>query len=640
MPPSPPPRKFPPQGPAGSDLPPSTPANKLTPEQREIEALLDEESPDTPGGISDDMLNELAKLNPALEKKVAFIRNIRNQRLQLQAKAISGFTTRDPTLFARKVLGLRPTETARSYGYRHGIAPDSILVLESVRDNVRTAVPAGHGVGKTHTAAIAALHYLFSMDDRIVVTTAPTWTLVEAQLWREIRDQFKKARVPLKGRLLETQLKISERHFAIGLSTDEHSRFQGFHGPNGTLVILDEATGVRPELWDSAESMLTGPNDRILSIGNPTEPSSRFKHACDSGRYNVIRLDSENHPNVRHNNPLIIPGAVTREWVEDRLLEYDTKDSPLYRSRVSGFWPTQSQDTLIPLTLITRAQGFKERQKARQDRSIVRKRGGALGIDISGLGEDLCVASYIEESFIEILWWHRHVELMETVGKLVRTIEDKEGDIRAVAIDDTGIGNGVSSRLLELQSHALRGATIVQPPNSLVSPRISKSSTALALCAIIRVNFGSSSNNKQKFASIKDQMWWQLRESLQHEVRGLPTDADLAKLRFPKGSSMLPQLTSPVYKLESSGQIKVYDKRVNKSEFLKMLPTKSPDIAHSMILAEHAYRTIRAEEIPKTDPNVDYRSQIFHKARHEAMQLQAKKQEHTNYEDDYTYLQD
>lgn len=624
-----------------------TPEDIAREEDEEISRLL-QDDPETPGGISDEMLTALARLHPGYEKKVAFLRNIRAQRLQLEAKLSGGYSFRSPVLFAQKILGLRPSETARSLGYKYGLAPDSVAVLESIRDHPRTAVPAGHGCGKTHSAAVAVLWYLNSRQDTIVVTTAPTWTLVEAQLWKEIRDLHRSARTPLPGRLLETQLKISDKHFAIGISTDDHSRFQGFHGRGGTLIILDEATGVREELWDSAESMVVGPYDRILAIGNPTDPSSRFKRVCDSGRYNVLRLDSENHPNVKHKNPLVIPGAVTYEWVKDRLDEYGSRDSPLFRSRVSGFWPAQGQDTLIPLTLIIRAQSYSQRQSSRDDRekSIRQKRGGSLGLDISGFGEDLCVCTYCEDNVFTILWWHRHVELMETVGRIVRTLEDFRGDIRALAIDDTGIGNGVSSRLLEVQSHARRGAITVHSPNSLVEPLLLKPSDAsrgsLFACNIIRVNFSQNSRNPTKFDSIKDEMWWNLRESLQHDLRGLPTDSQLESLspKLPKGSSMVSQLTSPIYVLDSSGRIKVLDKKTNNSERQKLLPTKSPDIAHSIILAEHAYRTIRAEEIPRVDSKVDLRSQAFHRARLEAIHGHHEKQENPDYEGEYDYLQD
>lgn len=613
-----------------------TPEDHAREEEEEIAKLL-QDDPDTPGGISDDMLSALARLHPSYEKKVAFLRNIRAQRLQLEAKMAGGYNFKSPVLFSQKILGLRPTETARALRYKYGLAPDTIKVLESIRDNPRTAVPAGHAVGKTHGAAVAVLWYLYSRENTIVVTTAPTWTLVEAQLWKEIRNLWKQSRVTLDGRLLETQIKITDKHYAIGISTDEHSRFQGFHGQGGTLIVLDEATGVREELWDSAESMVVGPHDRILAIGNPTEPSSRFKRACDSGRYNVIRLDAENHPNVRHKNPLVIQGAVTAEWVEDRLQEYGSRDSPLFRSRVSGFWPEQGQDTLIPLTLIIKAQNFTPRD----EKSLLRKKGGALGIDISGLGDDLCVCTYIEDAEFTILWWHRHLELMETVGKIIRTIEDsRKGLIRAIAIDDTGIGNGVSSRLLELQTHARRGAVTVRSPNQLIEPFLSKMSQAIVDCIILRVNFAASPSNKQKFDSIKDEMWWHFRESLQHELRRLPTDSEFEALRFPKGSSMIPQLTAPIYMLDSEGRIKVLDKKTNNSERQKLLPLKSPDIAHSIILAEHAYRAIRAEEIPRVDSRVDLRSQSFHKARLEAIHAQKGKQDQPNYEHDYDYLQD
>ena len=56
-----------------------------------------------------------------------------------------------------------------------------------------------------------------------------------------------------------------------------------------------------------------GPNDRILAFGNPTDPSSRFKRTFDIGTWHHIHLDCRGHPNVKHDAPDIIPGAVTRD---------------------------------------------------------------------------------------------------------------------------------------------------------------------------------------------------------------------------------------------------------------------------------------------------------------------------------------
>ena len=50
----------------------------------------------------------------------------------------------------------------------------------------------------------------------------------------------------------------------------------------------------------------------------------------------------------------VIPGCVTREWVESRKREWG-EDSPLFEGRVLGRFPTESDDTLIQLGWIENA---------------------------------------------------------------------------------------------------------------------------------------------------------------------------------------------------------------------------------------------------------------------------------------------
>src|SRR5262249_43805105 len=128
--------------------------------------------------------------------------------------------------------------------------------------------------------------------------------------------------------------------FAMGLSTDEPVRFQGFHAEN-LLVVLDEACGVPEEIWDAVEGVCVGGNNRVLAISNPLSPTGRFYSLFKSPRWKTYTLSALTHPNVveavSH-----IPGAVTREAVEDRLASWceeekeETVDSSFLSSSLSA----------------------------------------------------------------------------------------------------------------------------------------------------------------------------------------------------------------------------------------------------------------------------------------------------------------
>jgi superfamily II DNA or RNA helicase len=135
---------------------------------------------------------------------------------------------RDPVRFARGLL-------------RADLWDLQADILRSVANHRRTAVKASHGSGKSFVAAAAVLWWLARYRDGIVVTTAPTWTQIEKVLWGEILAAIQRSRIkfPQPNR---TELRLGPGNYAIGLSTNEGVRFQGFHGGH-ILIVLDEACG-------------------------------------------------------------------------------------------------------------------------------------------------------------------------------------------------------------------------------------------------------------------------------------------------------------------------------------------------------------------------------------------------------------
>jgi phage terminase large subunit len=188
----------------------------------------------------------------------------------------------NPAFFIRNVLGTQY------------LTPQQMELCGSLIANKRTAAPSGHGIGKTWLAARLALWFLFSYPHSKVLTTAPTWHQVENLLWREIRKAYQGSLFPLGGNLMQTELDLDEDWFAVGLSTNDAVRFQGIHASR-VMIIFDEATGIAGDIWEAAEGVAVGNKDRFLAIGNPTDPTSKFKEVCDSPLWNVIHLNAEQH---------------------------------------------------------------------------------------------------------------------------------------------------------------------------------------------------------------------------------------------------------------------------------------------------------------------------------------------------------
>ena len=218
-------------------------------------------------------------------------------------------------------------------------------VADSVRDNEKTAVGAGHGVSKTYGAARIALTFLYCYEYSLVVTLAPSEKQVKT-LWREIRAGHAGARIrPLGGRPTTLSLDLQaaandeETWCALGISTrpdtltGEATRVQGLHSKTAALIILEEAAAIMPEIW-RAVRYIGAPFKRVLAIGNPTSKFGDFPAALRDPTWNHIQISVTDTPNFKQGK-IIIPGVYGREFKRDERLKYG-KDSDQYRVRVKG----------------------------------------------------------------------------------------------------------------------------------------------------------------------------------------------------------------------------------------------------------------------------------------------------------------
>ena len=176
--------------------------------------------------------------------------------------------------------------------------------------------------------------------------------------------------------MLTTELRLGADWFALGLSTDETERLQGFHAPH-VLVIFDEASGIPDPLWEAADSLMVGAGSHWVVVGNPLEPSWAF-HRCfepDSG-WTTMTISCETSPNVIEGRE-VIPGLVSKEWVEQKRQEWG-EDSPLFASRVKGEFPVQALSRVIQPAWVDQCV---QRIGSWPDRALV-------SADIADFGED------------------------------------------------------------------------------------------------------------------------------------------------------------------------------------------------------------------------------------------------------------
>lgn len=431
---------------------------------------------------------------------------------------------KDPVGWATSQLAVHPWSKQRQ-------------ILESVRDNRLTAAQSGHGIGKTFTAAVATAWWATSHppEHTLVVTTAPTARQVEEVLWQEIR--LLHARGRLAGRITGGHAptwRINDRTVALGLSTNDPDRFQGHHDRH-MLVILDEAGGIPATFFDVAKSLATNDQARVLVIGNPTDPASKFAEVCAPGSgWNVIRVGVHDTPNFTGEDvpPELLDELVGHRFVEDAKRDWG-EGSPIYASRVLGEFPEVGDDTLFPPALILAAQ----------KRDLYRVSGerpaGSLGCDIARAGGgDETVIYRNHGGRLRLEHAAQGHDTMRTTGEIVRRLQDPS--LTVAVVDVIGLGAGVVDRLAE------QGLSV------------------------LAFNAGERAMNPRRFANRRAEAAFELRDAmLREEVDIDPDDDQLAA-----------QLGGIRYRADSSGRVLLERKADMKKRGLP-----SPDRADAAIMA-------------------------------------------------------
>jgi hypothetical protein len=440
------------------------------------------------------------------------------------ATALAG-VVRDPVQFCHGLL-------------RQDLWPLQKAILHAVASRPRVAVKACHASGKTFVAAVAVLWFITRYRDGIVVTTAPTWTQVEKLLWGEIHRAAQASRIAFP-QLNKTELRIGPGNYAIGLSTNEGVRFQGFHGR--ILIIVDEAPGVKVDIWEAIEGIRAGGDVRVLALGNPTIASGPFYDAFTSNRdgwstFTISAFDSPNLAGLSLDELLMLPDSaldecvrpylVTRRWVREKYVEWGP-GHPLWEARVLGQFPTQAEDALISLAWLEEAA-----HRPATDH------GGRLaaGLDVAGPGEDETALVITEAD--GIVCQHAWAD-QDPRGAVVAALAPYRHRLDVLNVDVAGIGYYLAKHLQDLGYG-------VRP-----------------------VNVGERASDRERYANLKAQFYWGLRQRFQAgDVAGLTDERTIG------------QLAGIRYRHTARGQVEI-----ERKEDARKRGVKSPDRAEAVMLA-------------------------------------------------------
>lgn len=434
-----------------------------------------------------------------------------------------------PDLYAEEILHFTPDPWQRE-------------LMNLVATENKISVRSGQGVGKTGTIATIVLWYLATRPYSKVVATAPTMQQLYDVLWAELnkwlsRSKAKKLMTWTKRRIYVTD--YPERWWATARTANKPENMQGFH-EDYMLFIVDEASGVADNILEAIIGTLTGKENKLVMLGNPTKTSGIFydSHNRDRDLYSTMKVSARD-------------SARTSKANIEMLERKYGRDSDVVRVRVDGDFPKQQSDSLIRLEVMELAS-----------ETVLEHYGSYtldLGVDVARFGDDkTAIAARIGNKVLE-LTEHKKLDTMETTGSIISAVHrlrDEYPRINHVRIkiDDDGVGAGVVDRLRE----------VVYEEN--------------LPWEIIPVKNGAAADEADRYADKITEMYDRLRERLDKNfsnyIQGLPQD-----LEIPYNDKLITQITNRRYHINSKGKLQVE----RKEEFKKRIG-ESPDLSDALLL--------------------------------------------------------
>lgn len=467
----------------------------------------------------------------------------------------------------------------------------------------RVLVPSGNECGKTLISAAIVLWWFCTRSPAIVVTTAPKFDQVKDLLWKEVRTLARRAKLNLPFMPRACRIERAADDFAVGVTANDSTSFQGHHGPN-ILFVVEEATGVEGQFFEAIETMFSPPGHAILAIFNPTDVSAHvyreYKQATSPRgmkSWNVVRMRADEHPNIiaelKGESPPI-PHAVRLASFERRLIKWSQlvagepkatdiqwppawakeycertkqppqwyRPGPIAEARLLGRFPSSSTYSVwgdgdwqaacrvgldpLPLPLNTLPEIGVDVARGGADFTAFHVRCGPCSIDHSEFnGQDLNATM------------DRCRKLAKKAAAFANKLRPSPVDEFRIPIkvDDDGLGGGVVD-VLRADGYAVVG--------------IKAATKAVAT---------------EDYPARRDELWFTVAEMARCG------ELDLSRLSVETLDTMQTQALAPLYRLDSKGRRVVEPKDETKKKI-----GRSPDSLDAMNLAYAAGETFTVEE--------------------------------------------
>ena len=432
-------------------------------------------------------------------------------------------------------------------------------ILNSVARYPMTSVRSGHGIGKSAVESWLAIWFLTTRPYPKIPCTAPTQHQLWDILWAEIAKWLRN-NPALANDLIWTKEKVymkghPEEWFAVGRTASKPDALQGFHADH-VLYIIDEASGVKDEIFEPILGALSTEGSKLVMCGNPTKITGFFydSHHKNREQFNAMHIDGRSS------------SRVDQDFV-DTIIDMFGEDSDVFRVRVAGEFPRALPDSFIPMEWAERAS----EAKAPEIEQVTRV---DIGIDVARYGDDSSVISPVLDRRVqEEPEVYHHNDTMQLTGMAVICVKKYArahpwAEIH-VKIDCDGLGVGVFDRLMELKEQIIE--EIEREREGLYEDDDAPPAMSLD---IVECHFGGEGGTVNDADPVEYQtstglMWGTVREALRTQSLKLwPDDKQIS------------QLSNRRYVVNSAGKIEL-----EKKEAMKKRGLPSPDMGDALALA-------------------------------------------------------
>lgn len=444
---------------------------------------------------------------------------------------------------------------------------DFKTALSHVRPGKRLLILGANGVGKTEFLAGVVLWHHECFEGKELLTSS-SWTTLTKSLWPRIHKYIQQYGMFVDESVTMVEIKSNSNpeHQVFSKSPQQPESIQGYHSEH-LLQVIEEGSAIEARIADAIDGNDTGANGIQVWSANPLRPEGPVYDRAVEGLFELVSINAMHHPNVVEGKE-IIPGAVTRKSIEDKAFAWCKRcdpnapdavhlfwlgdngwfqPDPRFTARVLGKYPKDSEYALLSRSLLESA--------ANRERVIGLKKG--TGCDVARFGsDDTVIAKATDNGIYEITKMHGR-RTTETAGNLIAIYREEK---QSIAVDDDGVGGGVSDNLHESGTPYLG------------------------------VNFNATSEKPEAYVNLKAQIYWEWKEEVENNPHYF----------IPDNKDLIREATSIRWRLNHKGQIVIESKEEYKGRV-----GRSPDTLEAVLLAHYA---VQRKVSPGVVANTDTRA--------------------------------